>query len=438
MKLSKYNFLRKYDHTTVFFNSMTCALAIVDENFLRVYNDVEHGTYDESKYDTKLIDDMKLSGCIINDDTDELQLIQFYRNQSKYDTSSLGLTIAPTLACNFRCKYCFENHPLGNMSKEIQSALIEFVKRYTQNAKDLSVTWYGGEPLIARDIVYSLSEKFLELCNLHHIDYSAFIITNGSLLTDSDIEAFKKYHIRGAQITLDGPKEIHDSRRPSCNGESSFDKLITNINNLLNNDLDVIIRVNVDKDNISYCKDLLWTLKTTIDRYDLLKIDFGKVAAFTDICRSIESSCYDAEQYADILLPLYDKVISMGFSMNKMTVYPSVKYNYCCADYVNSFVVDVDGFLYKCWNQVGMPESSCGKVNESSTSVSNNFLSWIQRTPIENKECQQCKMLPICMGGCPDLSRKTGDERPVCDTIKFNLDKVIEFYYEHLKGDVVA
>lgn len=436
MKLSHYNFLKKYDETTVFFNSLTCALAVVDDSFLQIYSDVENGKYCEENYDSKLISDMKLSGCIIEDDVNEIKKIQFYRNQSKYDKSSLGLTIAPTLACNFRCKYCFEKHRSGMMNKEVQDALIDFAKEHVKNAREFNVTWYGGEPLLARDIVYSLSESFLKICDENQINYSAFIITNGSLLTDEDLELFSKYHINGAQITIDGPKNIHDERRKSCNGDSTFDTLITNINKALKKGLDIIVRVNIDKDNISYCEELLAILKNRIEKYELIKIDFGKVSMFTDICRSIESSCYDAEQYADVLLPLYDKVIDMGFSMNKMVAYPSVKFNYCCADYINSFVIDVDGYIYKCWNQVGMPADSCGKVGTIESDVSPVFLDWVERNPIEDDECKKCKMLPICIGGCPDLARKSEGNKPVCDVIKYNLNQVIDFYYNHLKGEV--
>lgn len=47
MKLSRFNFLRQFDETTIFFNAATCALAVVDENFLRVLDDVKNNFYDE-------------------------------------------------------------------------------------------------------------------------------------------------------------------------------------------------------------------------------------------------------------------------------------------------------------------------------------------------------------------------------------------------------
>lgn len=437
MKLSRYNFLKQFDGATVFFNAVTCALAVVDENFLRVIEDVKNNCYDEKKYSQKLVSDMKISGCLVEDDVDELERLEFFRNLSKYDMTNLGLTIAPTLDCNFRCKYCFETHPKGIMSAETQAALIKFIEARLEVAKSFSVTWYGGEPLLAKNIIYSLSEKFLELCAKKNIDYDAFIITNASLMTDSDIENFKKYKIHGAQVTIDGVKEIHDARRKNITGESTFDKLVERVNCLLNNDLSAIVRINIDKENISRVDELLKILCERIDKYENLTIDFGQVTAFTEICRSIESDCYGNEQFAEIMLPLYEKVFAQGFKVNKMSAYPSPHVNYCCSDYVNSFVVDNHGEIYRCWNHVGNLKYSCGNVNNfDEEKISENYLSAIQWNPIRHEKCRNCNCLPICIGGCPDAMITSKDGQPVCGNVKFNLEKILNYYYEQLKGEV--
>jgi len=437
MKLSRFNFLKQFDDATVFFNATTCALAVVDENFLRVVDDIKNNSYAEENYSPQLISDMKVSGCIVEDDVDELERLEFFRNVSKYDMTKFGLTVAPTLDCNFRCKYCFETHPKGLMTEEVQADLIKFVEERLQAAKNFSVTWYGGEPLLAKDIVYSLSEKFLALCEKFGVEYDAFIITNASLMDDGDIDSFKKYKIGGAQITVDGPKEIHDQRRRNVKNESTFDKLIDRINVLLNNDLTAICRINIDKENINRVDELLETLRTKIDRFENLKIDFGQVSAFTDICKSIESDCYNNERYADIMLPLYAKVAEFGFKINKMSVYPSPRVNFCGYDYANSFVVDNHGELYRCWNYVGNLKKSCGNVkNFDADNLKSNYLSAIQWNPIKNSKCRDCNCLPICMGGCPDAMKNSADGQPVCGTVKYNLDKILNYYYEQLKEEV--
>ena len=58
-------------------------MAVVDENFLRVVDDVKNNRYDESKYDARLIADMKASGCLVEDDVDELARLEFFRNLPK-------------------------------------------------------------------------------------------------------------------------------------------------------------------------------------------------------------------------------------------------------------------------------------------------------------------------------------------------------------------
>ena len=434
MKLSRYNFLRQFDQTTIFFNSLTCAFAVVDENFLRVVDDVKNSSYDEQKYDAQLISDMKASGCLIEDNVDECDRLEFYRNLAKYDMTRFGLTIAPTLDCNFRCKYCFETHPKGVMSAEVQADLIKFVEMRLEAAKGFSVTWYGGEPLMAKNIIYDLSEKFLGMCQQLGIQYEATIITNASLLEDDDIEKFKRYKISGAQITIDGPQEIHDARRRNSKGESTFDKLIDSVNLLLNGGISTVVRINIDKENISRIDELLVTLKERIDNFANMKIDFGQVQAYTEICKSIENDCYGNEQYADIMLPLYTKIERMGFAVNKMNCYPRPRITFCGSDFVNSFVVDNNGEIYRCWNHVGNQKHSCGNVRDfGNDDFNENYLSTIMWNPIRHEKCCKCVYLPICMGGCPDLMATSEDGQPVCGTVKYNLDKVLEYYYQQLK-----
>ena len=437
MKLSRYNFLKQYDDATIFFNAATCALAVVDENFLRVVDDVKNNSYDEKNYDAQLIADMKSSGCLVEDGVDELERLEFYRNLEKYDMTNLSLTIAPTLDCNFRCKYCFETHPKGKMSAETQADLVKFIESRLKKAKKFSVMWYGGEPLLAKEIIWSLSEKFLALCENFSVEYKAFMVTNASLLEKSDVEFFKKYKIKGAQITIDGVKEIHDSRRRSVTGESTFDKLIDSVNILLNNDLTVIIRVNIDKENIDSVDELLDIFAKRIDKREELHISFGQVLPLTNICKSIESDCYNNAQFADIMLPLYEKVSARGFTMSKMSAYPSPRVNSCCADYANSFVVDNRGEIYRCWNHVGNLKYSSGNVNDGDNlALEKNYLSWIQWNPIRHTKCRECNCLPICTGGCPDMMRNSDDGQPVCGTVKYNLEKILNYYYEQLKGEI--
>jgi len=68
----------------------------------------------------------------------------------------LNLTILPTEQCNFRCFYCYESFKLGKMSKETSDSILKLVQKRASTLKILTIGWFGGEPLMAKDIVLSL------------------------------------------------------------------------------------------------------------------------------------------------------------------------------------------------------------------------------------------------------------------------------------------
>ena len=93
----------------------------------------------------------------------------------------------------------------------------------------LVITWYGGEPLLAIEPIEELTYKFKEICKQFNIEYSASIITNGYLLTESVCDMLLELDITDAQITLDGNAKIHNSRRPLANGGNTYDTIINNL-----------------------------------------------------------------------------------------------------------------------------------------------------------------------------------------------------------------
>ncbi|OBS07518.1 hypothetical protein BAX55_02700 [Acinetobacter baumannii] len=70
---------------------------------------------------------------------------------------SFELILYPTEQCNFRCSYCYENFEIGRMLPEV----VESVKNLIDNRLDvvdhLHLSWFGGEPLIAKDILLDIA-----------------------------------------------------------------------------------------------------------------------------------------------------------------------------------------------------------------------------------------------------------------------------------------
>jgi len=432
MKQSQFNiFIDTQTGKKLAFNSLTGGLAIVDDNFFSILNNINSIQYDDlSSGEKEIYDNASIGRFIIEDDFDELLDIQTKRQFQKYNTNSLGLTIAPTLNCNFKCIYCYENEAgnHGVMSDYIQMNILGFIKRFA-NIKKLSINWYGGEPLLAKKEIYNLSKMFIEYCKDNNIEYDAFMITNGSLITDTDINDFIKYKIKNIQVTIDGIPEIHNKRRMGKNIQDTFSVIINNINKLLSceEDINIILRINIDKANTIQLEQLFDVLsKKLISKK--VKIDLGRVEACTETCKSIESNCYKNSEYADIYLNTYKYIQKYGFLENSPLKYPEAKYNFCCTDYANSFVLDFEGNLYKCWNSIGNKKESIGNI-ENMDITNHRHGQWLLWDPLKHTKCKECDILPLCMGGCPyyPILDKT---EPICDAYKYNLKDFLLYHYE--------
>lgn len=77
----------------------------------------------------------------------------------------------------------------------------------------LAIWLFGGEPLLNFESNYLFLDEIQDYCNKNEIEFSTYIVTNGTLLKPSYLEKLKQYNCRYIQITLDGIKEIHDQRR---------------------------------------------------------------------------------------------------------------------------------------------------------------------------------------------------------------------------------
>lgn len=422
------------DGEEVLFNSYSCALAIVDEKYRNLCNSIKSGTFHASEDLKSCMDDAIEARFIVDDNCDEMLEYENERNIQKYSTSNLDLTIAPTLSCNFACTYCYENNKQGVMNYEIQDSIIAFVEKRIQELSHLNVNWYGGEPLLAPNIITNLSSKLLKLCKDNNVLYTSSIVTNGSLIDEHIISILKNSAISSVQITIDGPQQIHDTRRKTKNGESSYHLLLSNINKLLSeNFFNIAIRVNIDKTNQNEIEELFRDLSNKLCSKNI-KIYFGHVSAYTDACKSIESICLSDKEYALQKLRNFNLLCKYGFaSPTDLVLYPTPKNLYCSAEMLNAFVIDPQGYMYKCWNEVGDLTQAIDNVKNTFFSLSTTKNSkWAKRNITKNPLCSQCKILPICSGGCPQKANET-KEKVLCDSSKYILEDSILNLYEQSK-----
>lgn len=426
-KESSYNFEFPYKNDEgkrVLYNSRTNALALIDkEKYMHFRSFKERG---EPILDEKLLEDLKHGGYILRDDIDELELIRFNLLQSRYNTSSLGLTIAPTSDCNFRCVYCYEKDIIRPviMSENIQNKVVDFVRSKAKSIDHLIISWYGGEPLLALNIIEDLTKRFLEICEEHKIRYDAGIVTNGYLLTFNTVARFKNLKISSIQVTLDGSPDEHNKRRPLINGKPTFDKILTNLREIKKIlPCNVSIRVNTDKHNVDQVDDILSAIK----KNELENFVHTYLARVENSNNSYnDTSCFQSNEFSKI-----DYDFKIRNELDMVNSFPKLIYNVCTADSQNGFVINADGSMYKCWDDIGISKRCIGNLLEQDVYNVSTLLEYMLYDPTQDEECRNCKYLPICMGGCPH--RRLFDTKNRCAHIKYRLNDYMALIPSQIK-----
>lgn len=419
-KLSQYNILYNKDNRKYILNTATGAIGELDENNKKNFDNNNNLVCLQKEVLETGIEE----GFIVPSDLDEKKLIELNYLKAQFNDEYLGIVISPTMQCNFACPYCFEPRIKDKMSSKTQDDLISFIELHMKKGiKHLDVTWYGGEPLIYKDIINNLTKKIKKLTVGYNVKYSAYIITNGYLISDDDKLFFNKNDIRGAQITIDGPPEVHDTRRILKSGGPTFNKLIENIKRLLLFGVDVSIRVNVDKTNERYLEQLLQILNQ--EKLNECRLALGHVQSYTPICQSISPNCVTKKKFRLLEYEFSQLLKKYNFNDPLTKVMLEPKNIYCGAVMKNYYVVDTDGYLYKCWNDISIHEKAVGKLGETQTEqMKLNEAKYLTWNPCHIHKCEKCKELPLCMGGCPFMAEIL--KKPLCEHKLYGLPKYID------------
>lgn len=346
--------------------------------------------------DSELFKKFKKQGLIVN--YNELLMIDTI---AKCNCANGGatITICPTLNCNFNCPYCFEKHLPGKMSEEIQDKVIQLIEKILKNVKKrtLYVTWYGGEPLLAPEIIENLSNKLMNLCEKENIIYSAGIITNGYLLNQNIVDMLNKVKVINYQITLDGIDKTHNKTRRLVNGDGTFEKIGENLRTLKIKG-NISIRHNVHKDNINEVN-MLHTFVKYLAKQSGNKIHYYPAFVFDNAAEEREGQVKFLNKEEKAMLELE----------KDYNLFSSGKAQYCGSQLLYSCVIDPNGNLYKCWEDVDKIERSFGHIDSwnpynplitaTNPEILSNYMNSVGTSLDE--ECIKCIWLPLCRGGCP-------------------------------------
>ncbi len=321
----------------------------------------------------------------------------------------IGLTICPTMGCNFDCPYCFEDHFAGKMSAEVQDDVVALAGRMLDaaDAKNLNVTWFGGEPLLATDIIESLTGRLKALTEERGGAYSAGIITNGYLLTQEIADMLERCEVQSAQITIDGLGATHDATRHLAGGGPTFERIVANLRDI-KLPFKVNVRHNVHKGNQHEVDEL----NEFVDK--LAKESGNNIMYYPAPVTGSETADERGKQVG-LLCGGDASEVSMRQEAGR---FARGRGHYCGAQNMWSVGIDEKGNLQKCWEAVDKPAISFGNAHDwdpsnplATASNPDNLTMYLNTAcPVDDEECRECVWLPSCVGGCPHKRLFTGRE----------------------------
>ncbi|SCW65558.1 uncharacterized protein SAMN02910456_02402 [Ruminococcaceae bacterium YRB3002] len=357
---------------------------------------------------------------------DELEALKTMARSFCAQGRAVGLTICPTMGCNFDCPYCFEDHIPGFMTKEVQDDVVALAGRMmdANGAKSLHINWFGGEPLLAPDIIEDLSGRLISLAEERGAQYSAYIITNGYLLDQNVVDILARSRVVKAQITLDGVGADHDATRHLAGGGATFGRITDNLRTL-KIPFEVRIRQNIHEGNRDKADDL----KAYVEA---LREESGNNISY------YASPVIDSDNCSDDIETLCGSGSSDLGIRKAAERFVACRGGFCGANTLYHVGIDEKGNLQKCWENVDKPHKSFGTASRwdpadpaATADRPDKLTSFLNSWPIAETKCLDCIWLPACAGGCPDRLVSYGKRD--CLPYRDEPEKYVLALYEQLK-----
>ncbi|UCE25822.1 MAG: SPASM domain-containing protein [Candidatus Zixiibacteriota bacterium] len=441
MKASRFNKVVEIESgNRLLFNADTGAIAeLPPESYSNVKKLLFAPAKAETAEDRKLVDQLLYGGFLSEPGFDEIAHLKVENGRHRFGNPLGFIGIAPTFECNLTCGGCSSRNQKGRMTKLVEKAALKFVARQIKKCDELQVCWFGGEPLLGIETIERLHRGIAESAAKYDTTLQgSTIITNGYLLDAKMAKRLKEAGVTGAQVTLEGPPEIHDSRRKLPDGTGTFDTVLGNIAAVAE-ELDIVVRISVLENDPEAAVEVVEIL----EKQGLLsKIGFyfGPAESGCDACDSVVGQCRLDDKEVEVQLGIYRRLAE---SVSNRMDYPYlIPFRRCGFDSSRSFLVAPTGYVFKCWEQASarVDDSVCNVFGDDPESFQqSNQWRFTAFDPFDSSECVKCDILPVCMGGCPiAIEDRSNMIKSGCSPWRKNLEEllVLRYLYE-LREEVI-
>lgn len=378
-KRSAFNYETKTESGYLIYNTMYNSLVRLNEQEYIQYKDLD---FQDACFQEKLYE----LGILMEPEIDERKVYELYTEALvKYQEGAVNLTLAPTMECNARCFYCYENGVRhGKMDIEDADKIIKGLSTVDLK-KGLKITWFGGEPLMAQEWIDHFSRGLQDA----GIEYSAFMISNGSKIDGDIIEKMiTDWKISDVQITMDGEEEEYFKRKNYVDqDETLYFSLLRNIKKMGKKGIRVQIRINVDPDNLE-------SVYLLIDDLEQIFYQDENITYYPSFLTGCQQRMSEEDKLKMIL-----EILKRVKIPNKLPIadylYRSPKMYACFYNNKKAVSIDPNGDIFICEHMLGRRGEAIGNIYQRFDESKNH-----RKISGKREECQECVFFPKCHGGC--------------------------------------
>lgn len=335
-------------------------------------------------------------------------------------------------ACNFKCIYCVQHDAKPRFKKTMKPEVMKWLEdvAYMLPMKfKPTIHFYGGEPLLYKDTIHEVIDHFGD-------DFNYLIVSNGSHLTDEDVEYFNKNDVEFI-LSNDGPN-TELTRRVDMWKDDEF---VARFNRLKKNGIDAVFSaLNQDfyklfdyidakspKCHISH-EDLICN-EVTENR--LVDFDIPKLLKCYKRMGDELSPYFGKEQFRGRGADTFNRWLKEALFFLRNPEFPD--FGVCGAGKSN-FAVDMQGNVYLCKNfntKIGTIEDPYEVLYERAKEETKR----LRDSHLEQKGCFECPAFYFCRGGCP-FEKPSDEQKKKCDAIRAKWASVVSFIDNRTKLEV--
>ena len=322
--------------------------------------------------------------------------------------------------CNLNCTYCYyvnkESLYPNSDFRMSDKLLAEFTHQYieAQQVPEVTFGWQGGEPLLMGLDFFRRAVELQDYCRPTGMRVINTLQTNGVLL-DSEWCHFFQEHNFLVGLSLDGPRDMHDTYRVDKGGNPTFDRVMAKVALLKEYGVKFNILTTVHKANTDYPLEVYRFLRDEVGTQFIQFIPIVQLSNDSGFPESkqVTEPSVTGQQYGNFLIAIFDEWVRRDVGQVFVQIFDTAlaawsgqRPGLCIFEETCglALVMEHNGDLYVCDHFVE-PSYKLGNIQEKplielvGSEQQRQF--GLDKRDTLPQYCRECEVRFICNGGCP-------------------------------------